>query len=66
MGEVHTRATNLKLALTYQDWELIAACTRTVSTGFRKKGMTKQAKEVLLLTLNVDDILAALRAGADV
>jgi hypothetical protein len=62
MSEVHPRSTNLKLDLSYQDWELLASVCRTVSRGMRARGMWPNAtRQTERLTLLVEDILAAQR-----
>lgn len=63
---VHSRATNLKLDLTYNDWELLAACARTMGKGLYHKGLGDQARECERVALNCEDILSALRAEGHV
>ncbi len=64
--QAHSRSDNLKLALDYQDWELLGACARTLTKGLHVKGMQKQASETDRIGLMVDDILSAMRAEGHV
>jgi hypothetical protein len=66
MSEVHSRSTNLKLALTYPEWELLSNVCRTITRGLKAKGQTEAARQTNRLTGLIDDILAAQRAEGDV
>lgn len=64
--QAHSRSDNLKLGLEYKDWELLGACARTMTKGLKHKNLTDQARETDRISLQVDDILAALRAEGHV
>jgi hypothetical protein len=66
MSMNHSRSTNLKLALSYEEWELIAASTRTVTKGLRAKGEKELARKTDKLTLYIEDLLAVQRSEGHV
>lgn len=66
MSEVHTRSLNLKTALSYEDWENIAAATDLAHRALVHKGKLDQADTYKTLTRNITEILSALRAEGNV
>jgi hypothetical protein len=66
MAEIHSRSDRLKLALTYDEWDLIAAATRTVTKGLKAKGAKELAQKTDRLTLYIEDLLAAIRSEGHV
>jgi len=59
---VNARSEQLKLQLTYDDWQLLASVCHTITRGLSYKGKTTLAKETDRLGGQVDDILSAMRA----
>lgn len=68
MSEVHPRSTNLKLALSYAEWELLGTVCRTITKGLKAQGPERRAlaRETDRLTLYIEDILAAQRSEGHV
>jgi hypothetical protein len=66
MSELHPQSDNLKLALSYQEWEMLGSVCRTITKGLRAKGQRETARVTDRLTLYIEDILAAQRGEGHV
>jgi hypothetical protein len=58
---IHPRSDNLKMALSYSEWEVIDSCLRTIAAVLVKKGRRDATRQMLLVTTDVSDILIELR-----